>query len=149
DVRLRSAQARSRMRPFPSSLLVMTAVFSFAAFAPHAFAQSPFPVPDTRSLPQEPGRVELVRSCNVCHPIMAVLGRQPTELESRYAVDTMRVRGAKLDAAEAARVAEYLAKHFAPGMPRRPGAGVMRGGPFTLGGRPPDDAPVLGKPLET
>jgi aldose sugar dehydrogenase len=113
-------------------------------------AQSPFPVPDAAALPLEDGRDELVRSCNMCHPIMAMLGQQRTEAEWRGVVDAMRGRGAVVSDADAARITGYLAKHFAPGMPVRPGAGRMPGRQtFIIGGRPPDDEPVVGRPLET
>ncbi|HUQ10528.1 MAG TPA: PQQ-dependent sugar dehydrogenase, partial [Steroidobacteraceae bacterium] len=121
-----------------------------ATLAAPALAQSPFPVPGAESLPPEQGREELLRACNVCHPIMAMLGQQRTEPEWRGVVDAMRGRGAKVNDQEAARIAGYLAKHFAPGMPVRPGAGRMPGGrTFILGGRPPDAEPVVGSPLET
>jgi aldose sugar dehydrogenase len=121
-----------------------------AGVAEPTVAQSPFPVPGAASLPLEDGREELVRSCNLCHPIMAVLGQQRTEDEWRGVVDAMRGRGAQVSDADAARIARYLAKHFAPGMPVRPGAGRMPGGrTFILGGRPPDREPVIGQPLET
>lgn len=96
------------------------------------------------------GRDELLKGCNLCHPIMAMLGQQRTEPEWKGVVDAMRGRGAMVNDEEAARVAHYLAKYFAPGMPVRRGAGRMPGGrTFILGGRPPDADPVIGKPLET
>jgi glucose/arabinose dehydrogenase len=138
------------MRPFSLPLLTTIAVLSFATLCAPAHGQHVFPVPDTKSLPQDAGRDELVRSCNMCHPIMPVLGEQRTEPEWRGVVDAMRGRGATVTDEEAARIAAYLAKYFAPGMPMRPGAGVFPGGArFILGGRPPDTAPVIGQPLET
>lgn len=138
------------MRAFPLSLLLRIAGALFAAGTTPAMAQSAFPVPDTVSLPQDVGRDELVRSCNLCHPIMPVLGQQRTEPEWRGVVETMRGRGAKVTDPEAALIAGYLAKYFAPGMPVRKGAGVVpRGAMFILGGRPPDAEPVIGQPLET
>ena len=122
----------------------------FLAVASPASSQSPFPVPSAESLPLEEGREELLRGCNLCHPIMAMLGQQRTEPEWRGVVDAMRGRGAKVTDEEAARITQYLAKHFAPGMPVRRGAGRMPGGrTFVLGGRPPDAEPVIGSPLET
>src|SRR5690349_11515422 len=130
-------------------ILTMASLFS-AAVATPASGQSAFPVPDTTSLPQDTGRDDVVRSCNLCHPIMPVLGQQRREPEWRGVVDAMRGRGAVVSDAEAVRIAGYLAKYFAPGMPVRPGAGRMPGrGTFILGGRPPDAVPVPGHPLET
>lgn len=124
--------------------------FLFVAVSTSAYSQSPFPVPDSASLPIEQGREELLHSCNLCHPIMAMLGQQRTEPEWKGVVDAMRGRGAMVTDEEAARITSYLAKHFAPGMPVRPGAGRMPGGrTFILGGRPPDAEPVPGRPLET
>ena len=81
---------------------------------------------------------------------MAMLGQQRVEPEWQGVVDAMRGRGAVVTDQEAARIARYLAKYFAPGMPVRPGAGRMPGGrTFILGGRPPDAEPVPGQPLET
>lgn len=131
------------------SALLITG-FSLAVFAAPAYSQSPFPVPGPASLPVEEGRDELLRGCNVCHPIMAMLGQQRTEAEWKGVVDAMRGRGAAVTEQEAGRIASYLAKHFAPGMPVRPGAGRMPGGrTFILGGRPPDAEPVVGRALET
>ena len=128
-------------------ILTMASLFS-AAVATPASGQSAFPVPDTTSLPQDTGRDDVVRSCNMCHPIMPVMGQQRTEPEWRGVVDAMRGRGAKLSDEEAARVASYLAKYFAPGMPVRRGAGVWPGaGIFILGGRPPDPDRVVGRHL--
>jgi glucose/arabinose dehydrogenase len=98
----------------------------------------------------EEGREELLRGCNLCHPIMAMLGQQRSEPEWKGVIDAMRGRGAMVTDQEATRIASYLARHFAPGMPVRPGAGRMPGGrTFILGGRPPDAEPALGSPLET
>ena len=131
------------------SSLLLTA-FSLAVFTTPAFSQSPFPVPGPASLPLDEGRDELVRSCNMCHPIMAMLGQQRNVTEWKGVVDAMRGRGAVITDPEAALITQYLAKHFAPGMPVRPGAGRMPGGrTFILGGRPPDAEPVVGRPLET
>ena len=133
-----------------SVLFLMITGFFLAAVAPQAFSQSPFPVPSLESLPQQEGREELLRGCNLCHPIMAMLGQQRTEPEWKGVVDAMRGRGAMITDQEAARITHYLASHFAPGMPVRPGAGRMPGGrTFILGGRPPDAEPVVGQPLET
>ncbi len=132
-----------------SSVFLITGFF-LAAVIPQAFSQSPFPVPSLESLPQQEGREELLRGCNLCHPIMAMLGQQRTEPEWKGVVDAMRGRGAMITDQEAARITHYLASHFAPGMPVRPGAGRMPGGrTFILGGRPPDAEPVVGQPLET
>ena len=131
------------------SALLISGVLFAAAVTP-AHAQSPFPVPGPASLPLEEGRDELLRGCNLCHPIMAMLGQQRTEPEWKGVVDAMRGRGAMVTDQEAARITTYLAKHFAPGMPVRQGAGRMPGGrTFILGGRPPDAEPVIGSPLET
>jgi glucose/arabinose dehydrogenase len=131
-----------------SSLLIAALLLS--TVTGQAYGQSHFPTPTDAQLPPGEGRAELMRSCNLCHPIMPVLGQQRTELEWRGVVDAMRGRGAVVSDAEAARIAAYLAKYFAPGMAVRPGAGVMPGGGrFILGGRPPDTQPVPGKPLET
>jgi glucose/arabinose dehydrogenase len=135
------------MRCSPISSLLIA---GFLAIATPAYTQSPFPVPGSASLPLEDGREELLRGCNLCHPIMAVLGQQRTEPEWKGVVETMRGRGAKITDREADLITRYLAKHFAPGMPVRPGAGGMPGGrTFILGGRPPDVEPVIGRPLET
>lgn len=129
--------------------LLITAIF-FAVVASPTHGQSPFPVPGPASLPLDEGREELLRGCNLCHPIMAMLGQQRTEPEWKGVVDTMRGRGAVITDTEAGLITRYLAKHFAPGMPVRPGAGRMPGGrTFILGGRPPDAEPVVGRPLET
>ena len=131
------------------SFLLITG-FLIAASATPAHSQSPFPVPGPASLPLEEGREELLRGCNLCHPVMAMLGQQRSEAEWQGVVEAMRGRGAKVTDQEAARITTYLAKHFAPGMPVRPGAGRMPGGrTFILGGRPPDEQPVVGRPLET
>src|SRR5688572_15801311 len=131
------------------SALLITGL-SLAVLAAPAYSQSPFPVPGPASLPVEEGREELLRGCNLCHPIMAMLGQQRTEAEWKGVVDAMRGRGAVVTEQEAGRIASYLAKHFAPGMPVRPGAGRMPGGrTFILGGRPPDAEPVVGRALET
>ena len=108
-----------------SSLLITA--FSLAVFTTPAFSQSPFPVPGPASLPLDEGRDVLLRSCNLCHPIMAMLGQQRTEPEWKGVVDAMRGRGAVVTDQEAALIAGYLAKNFAPGMPVRPGAGRMPG----------------------
>ena len=131
-----------------SSLLVGGLVFALPG-AP-AYSQSPFPIPSPASLPLGEGRDELLRGCNMCHPIMAMLGQQRGESEWKAVIDAMRGRGAQVNDVESARIATYLAKHFAPGMPVRPGAGRMPGGrTFILGGRPPDQEPVIGRALET
>lgn len=135
-----------------SSLLsrLLIGGLAFGALGAPAFAQSPFPVPGPASLPIDEGREELLQGCNRCHPIMAMLGQQRNVSEWRTVVDAMRGRGAVMSDEEAAKVTNYLAKHFAPGMPVRPGAGRMPGGrTFILGGRPPDAEPVIGRPLET
>ncbi|HTU66179.1 MAG TPA: PQQ-dependent sugar dehydrogenase [Steroidobacteraceae bacterium] len=138
------------MRSSSICLPAIIAGLSFAAFAATANAQSPFPTPNAESLPLDTGREELVRSCNLCHPIMPVLGQQRTEPEWRGVVDAMRGRGAKVTDEEAVKIAAYLAKYFAPGMPVRLNAGRMPGGQtFILGGRPPDGDVVPGRPLET
>ena len=131
------------------SFLLITG-FLCAVFATTAPAQSPFPVPSEASLPPGEGREELLRGCNLCHPIMAMLRQQRSEPEWKGVVDAMRGRGAVVNDQEAARIAHYLAEYFAPGMPARPGAGQMPGGhTFILGGRPPDTEPVIGRALET
>ncbi len=136
------------MRSSSAFSLLSFAVFVFITGA--AYAQSPFPTPTDAQLPPGEGRAELLRSCNLCHPIMPVLGQQRTESEWHGVVDAMRGRGAQVNDTEAARIASYLAKYFAPGMPVRPGAGQMPGGhTFILGGRPPDTKPMPGQPLET
>jgi glucose/arabinose dehydrogenase len=136
-----------RRSSFVSSLITSVLLTSVAV---PAYSQSPFPVPDPASLPLDEGREELLRGCNLCHPIMAMLGQQRNEMEWKGVVDAMRGRGAKVTDPEAARITRYLTKHFSPGMPVRPGAGRMPGGrTFILGGRPPDAAPVPGRPLET
>jgi glucose/arabinose dehydrogenase len=138
------------MRSYSIAASVLIIGLSFASFTSPVYGQSPFPVPGPESLPLEEGRDELVRSCNVCHPIMAMLGQQRSEPEWKGVMDAMRGRGAVVTDAEAARITSYLAKHFAPGMPVRRGAGRMPGGrTFILGGRPPDAEPVVGRPLET
>src|SRR6187551_715512 len=104
-----------------SSLLIRG--FLLAGAITPAFSQSPFPVPGPESLPLGEGRENLLRSCNLCHPIMAMLGQQRTEPEWKGVVDAMRGRGAVITDQEAGLIAGYLAKHFAPGMPVRPGAG--------------------------
>ncbi len=145
----RSKPTSKFMRLSSTALLLILASVSLLSGTP-AFAQSPFPVPSEASLPLGEGRDELLKGCNMCHPIMAMLGQQRTEPEWKAVIDAMRGRGAMVDDAQAARIAVYLAKHFAPGMPVRPGAGRMPGGrTFILGGRPPDAAPVIGRPLET
>jgi len=132
------------------SLLLLILVLLFSIVTGRAYGQSSFPMPTEAQLPLGEGRAELLRSCNLCHPIMPVLGQQRTEPEWRGVVDAMRGRGAVVSDAEAPRIAAYLAKYFAPGMPVRPGAGRMPGGGrFILGGRPPDARPIPGKPLET
>ena len=138
------------MRSSSVSSLLLIAVLLLSTITSAAYGQSPFPTPTEAQLPPDEGRAELLRSCNLCHPIMAMLGQQRVEPEWRGVVDAMRGRGAVVSDAEAARIAGYLAKYFAPGMPVRPGAGRMPGGgTFILGGRPPDAKPVLGQPLET
>src|SRR4051812_953920 len=133
---------------FVASLLLIALVSLCNAST--AYGQSPFPAPTEAQLPPGEGRAELLRSCNLCHPITAMLGQQRTEPEWRGVVDMMRGRGAVVSEPEAARIAAYLAKYFAPGMPVRPGVGRMPGGGmFILGGRPPDAMPVPGQPLET
>ena len=134
-------------RIVPASLILG---FLSAAILSPAHSQSPFPVPGPESLPVEDGRDELLKGCNLCHPIMAMLGQQRTEPEWKGVVDAMRGRGARVTDQEAERITRYLAKFFAPGMPVRRGAGRMPGGrTFILGGRPPDVEAVLGQPLET
>jgi glucose/arabinose dehydrogenase len=134
----------------PISLPRLIAGLLFVAFIAPAQSQSPFPVPDAESLPPAEGREELVRGCNLCHPVMAMLGQQRSEPEWRGVVETMRGRGATVSDQEAALITSYLAKYFAPGMPVRRGAGRMPGGrTFILGGRPPDAELVPGRPLET
>jgi glucose/arabinose dehydrogenase len=138
------------MRSSSVSSLLLIAVLLLSTFTSAAYGQSPFPTPTDAQLPPDEGRAELVRSCNLCHPIMAMLGQQRVEPEWRGVVDAMRGRGAVVSDADAARIAGYLTKYFAPGMPVRPGAGRMPGGSrFILGGRPPDAPPVPGQPLET
>jgi glucose/arabinose dehydrogenase len=129
------------------SLLAGGLLLAFTGTRAHS--QS-FPTPGPAALPLDEGRDELLKGCNMCHPIMAMLGQQRTEPEWKGVIDAMRGRGAQVNDVEAARIASYLAKHFAPGMPVRPGAGRMPGGrTFILGGRPPDQEPVIGRPLET
>lgn len=124
--------------------------FFLAAATPPVHSQSPFPVPGPESLPLDEGRDELLRGCNLCHPIMAMLGQQRSEPDWKGVVDAMRGRGAQVTDQDAARISRYLGKHFAPGMAVRPGAGRMPGGrTFILGGRPPDAEAVIGRPLET
>jgi aldose sugar dehydrogenase len=137
------------MRSTSISSLLITGCF-VALVATPVYSQSPFPVPGPASLPVDAGREELLRGCNLCHPIMSMLGQQRNVGEWRAVVDAMRGRGAVITDPEAERITQYLAKHFAPGMPVRPGAGRMPGGrTFILGGRPPDADPVIGRPLET
>jgi glucose/arabinose dehydrogenase len=137
------------MRPpsvFSLLLIAVLALWNTSA----AYGQFSFPTPNDAQLPPDEGRAELLRSCNLCHPIMPMLGQQRAEPEWRGVVDQMRGRGAVVSDPEAARIVAYLAKYFAPGMPVRPGAGRMPGGGrFILGGRPPDVKPVPGQPLET
>jgi len=131
------------------SYLLILGLLAAAVVTP-AHGQSPFPVPSAESLPPGEGREELLRTCNLCHPIMAMLRQQRSETEWKGVVDAMRARGAVVDEQDAARIAHYLASYFAPGMPIRPGAGKMPGGQtFILGGRPPDTQPVIGRALET
>ena len=138
------------MRSSSASSLLLIIVLLLSTITGAAYGQSPFPTPTEAQLPLDEGRAELLRSCNLCHPIMAMLGQQRVEPEWRGVVDAMRGRGAVVNDPEAARIAGYLAKYFAPGMPVRPGAGRMPGGrTFILGGRPPDAEPVPGRPLET
>src|ERR1044072_8025983 len=99
------------MRSFSVTASLFVIGLSFATFTSPVHGQSQFPVPGPESLPLEEGREELVRSCNVCHPIMAMLGQQRTESEWKGVVDTMRGRGAVVTDAEAARITSYLAKH--------------------------------------
>jgi hypothetical protein len=123
--------------PLIVSSLLLGGALSGGLIAP-AYGQSPFPVPGPESLPVEEGREELLRACNLCHPIMAMLGQQRSEPEWKGVVDAMRGRGAVVTEPEAARIASYLARHFAPGMPVRRGAGRMPGGrTFILGGGAP------------
>lgn len=137
-----------RSRSIFSALAV--AGFVLMVLATPANCQNPFPIPDAASLPVTEGRDELLRSCNLCHPIMAMLGQQRSEPEWKAVVDAMRGRGAMVNDHDAGLIARYLATHFAPGMPARPGAGRMPGGrTFILGGRPPDEEAVPGRPLET
>jgi glucose/arabinose dehydrogenase len=134
---------------YVSSLLPIAALL-LSIVTGRAYGQSAFPTPTEAQLPPGEGRADLLRSCDLCHPIMAMLGQQRVESEWRGVVDAMRGRGAVVSDAEATRIAGYLAKHFAPGMPVRPGAGRMPAGrTFILGGRPPDVEPVPGQPLET
>jgi glucose/arabinose dehydrogenase len=138
------------MRSTHVSSLLLIAIPLLSIATGRAFGQSPFPTPTEAQLPLDEGRAELLRGCNLCHPIMAMLGQQRVEPEWHGVVDAMRGRGAVVSDADAARIARYLGKYFAPGMPVRPGAGRMPGaGTFILGGRPPDGEPVPGKPLET
>src|SRR6187549_4057572 len=116
------------MRSSSASSLFLTAVLLLLTFTSAAYGQSPFPTPTEAQLPPDEGRAELLRSCNLCHPIMPMLGQQRREPEWRGVVDAMRGRGAVVSDAEAARIAVYLAKYFAPGMPVRRGAGRMPGG---------------------
>lgn len=131
------------------STLTVTTLLLFSSSP--ASSQNPFPIPSTASLPEDTGRDDVLRGCNMCHPVMLVLAQQRNESEWLGVVDAMRGRGAKVTDEEATRIAKYLAKYFAPGMPLRPGvgrhpAGVMT---WTLGGRPPEVEPEEGKPLET
>ena len=138
------------MRSSSASSLLLIIVLLLSTITGAAYGQSPFPTPTEAQLPLDEGRAELLRSCNLCHPIMAMLGQQRVEPEWRGVVDAMRGRGAVVSDPEVALIAGYLAKYFAPGMPVRRGAGRMPGGrTFILGGRPPDAEPVPGKPLET
>src|SRR5688500_16491386 len=148
DSSLVTRLTRSMVSYSISSLLITG--FFLAGITTPAYSQSPFPVPGPASLPLEEGREELLRGCNRCHPIMAMLGQQRSESEWRGVVDAMRGRGAVITDDEAGQITRYLAKHFAPGMPVRAGAGRMSGGrTFILGGRPPDAEPVVGRALET
>ena len=125
------------MRSSSARWLLSIAALLLSAAGGATDGQSAFPAPTEAQLPPDEGRAELVRSCNLCHPIMPVLGQQRREPEWRGVVDAMRGRGAVVSDQEAVRIAAYLAKYFAPGMPVRPGAGIMPGGQtFILGGRP-------------
>jgi glucose/arabinose dehydrogenase len=138
------------MRSTAIPLYLLISGFFGTAISTTAHGQSPFPVPSAESLPPGEGREELLHSCNLCHPIMAMLRQQRREPEWKGVVDAMRGRGAVVSDQEAGRIAHYLATYFAPGMPARPGAGQMPGGQtFILGGRPPDAQPVVGRALET
>jgi glucose/arabinose dehydrogenase len=138
------------MRSFSIITSLLITALSLLMLAAPAHSQSPFPVPGPESLPLDEGRDELLRSCNLCHPIMAMLGQQRHEPEWKGVVEAMRGRGAVVTDQDATRIASYLAKYFAPGMPVRRGAGRMPGGrTFILGGRPPDAEPVVGRPIET
>src|SRR6186713_3143438 len=130
------------MRSSSASSLLSIAALLWSTITGAAYGQSPFPTPTEAQLPPDEGRAELLRSCNLCHPIMPMLGQQRREPEWRGVVDAMRGRGAVVSDPEAARIAAYLGKYFSPGMPLRPGAGIMPGGhTFILGGRPPDAEP--------
>src|SRR4051812_27868185 len=90
------------MRSSSACSLLPTAILLVIAGA--AYGQSPFPTPTEAQLPPGEGRAELLRSCNLCHPIMPVLGQQRTEPEWRGVVDAMRGRGAVVSDANAARI---------------------------------------------
>jgi aldose sugar dehydrogenase len=138
------------MRSSLLSFLLASGIALTAAAPAHCQSPPGFPIPGEAQLPPGEGRDDLIVGCNRCHPIMAMLGQQRTEPEWKGVVDAMRGRGAVMNDQQAARVTSYLAKHFAPGMPVRPGAGRMPGGrTFILGGRPPDAEPTPGQPLET
>ena len=113
--------------------------------------QSPSPSVQTGvTLPPGDGRDVLVRACNRCHLVTAVISRQRDRTEWSQVVAAMRERGAPVDDGEATAIVDYLSTHFAPGSPA-PVTGTGAGGRlFVLGGRVPDTAPVvIGQSLET
>ena len=104
--------------------------------------------PTAVTLPNGDGRDVLIRACNRCHIITAVIGRPRTRDEWTAVVNNMRERGATMDASETTTIVDYLTASFGPGS-QAPATGRGGRGVFILSGRVPDGAPVIGQPLET
>ena len=81
------------MRSSSVSSLLLIAVLLSSTITSAAYGQSPFPTPTEAQLPLDEGRAELLRSCNLCHPIMADAGAAAASSPSG-AASWMRCAGA-------------------------------------------------------
>ena len=134
---------------------VLAPVLLASALLPSVWGQAPAPslTPGVQSsvgelLPRSEGLDALVRGCNRCHLITAVIGTRRDRAAWTATVENMRGRGATVSDSEAASIVAYLSEHFGPGS-TTPGPAGARGGIFMMSGRVPDVQPTPGQPLET
>lgn len=103
----------------------MTFRHPLAAFAVLAGVLSSVALAQPASLPEAPGKAELMAGCGGCHGVDLVTAQARTLPEWGGVVDAMVGYGATLTDAQRKAIVDYLSAHFGKPVPAEPPAATL------------------------